>query len=138
MIFMQQIRDYVDHLKILYTHIKSYRATFYAYEIALFSTISSLAAGYVTPKFFTSFPIGHDSEWARQRRELPWDQTPPAIRTGQEAFYYEIQMVLEVSLLSQGIYVIHGITRNTKKPFNVFQATPFYQPNDDGETASIC
>ena len=52
MIFMQQIRDYVDHLGTLYTHIKSYRAAFYAYKIALFSTISSLAAGYVTPTFY--------------------------------------------------------------------------------------
>ena len=29
-IFMQQIRDYMDHLGTLYTQIKSYRATFYA------------------------------------------------------------------------------------------------------------
>ena len=51
MISNQQIRDYVDLLGTLYTHIKSYRAAFYAYKTALFSTISSLAAGYVTPQF---------------------------------------------------------------------------------------
>ena len=46
-------------------------------------------------------------------------------------------MVLEVSLPSRGISVVLGIPMNSKKPFNVFQATPLYQPNDDGDTASI-
>ena len=137
MIFMQQIRDYVDHLGTLYTHIKSYRAAFYAYKIALFSTISSLAAGYVTPQFLLP------SQLATIVSELASDEIfrgtklSPAIRAGQEAIYYEIQMVLEVSLLSRGISVVLGIPMNSKKPFNVFQATPLYQPNDDGDTASI-
>ena len=136
-IFMQQIRDYVDHLGTLYTHIKSYRAAFYAYKIVLFSTISSLAAGYVTPQFLLP------SQLATIVSELASDEIfrgtklSPAIRAGQEAIYYEIQMVLEVSLLSRGISVVLGIPMNSKKPFNVFQATPLYQPNDDGDTASI-
>ena len=45
MIFMQQIRDYIDHLGSLYTHVKFYRAAFYSYKIALLSQISSVAAG---------------------------------------------------------------------------------------------
>ena len=138
MIFMQQIRDYVDHLGALYTHIKSYRAAFYAYKIAFFSTISSFAAGYVTPKFLLP------SQLATIVSELASDEIfrvtkhSPAIRVAQEAIYYEIQMVLEVSLLCRGISaVVLGILMNSKKLFNVFQATPFYQPNDDADTASI-
>ena len=119
MIFMQQIRDYVDHLGTLYTHIKTYRVAFYAYKIALF-TISSLAAGYVTPQFLLP------SQLATIVSELASDEIfrgtklSPAIRAGQEAIYYEIQMVLEVSLLSRGISVVPGIPMNSKKPFNVF------------------
>ena len=50
-VIAQQIRDYIGQLDTLYTHVKSLRAAFYAYKISLFSTISSLAAGYVTPQF---------------------------------------------------------------------------------------
>ena len=49
--FYQQLQEYNSYLNSLYTHIKSYRVTLYAYKIALFSTLSSLAAGYVTPQF---------------------------------------------------------------------------------------
>ena len=49
--FQQQLQEYISYLNSLYTHVKSYRAAFYAYKIALFSTLSSLAAGYVTPQF---------------------------------------------------------------------------------------
>ena len=47
--FYQQLQEYISYLNSLYTHVKSYRAAFYAYKIALFSTLSSLEAGYVTP-----------------------------------------------------------------------------------------
>ena len=49
--FHQQLQEYFSYLNSLYTHVKSYRAAFYAYKIAFFSTISSLASGYVTPQF---------------------------------------------------------------------------------------
>ena len=49
--FYQQLREYISYLISLYSHVKSYRAAFHAYKIALFSTLSSLAAGYVTPQF---------------------------------------------------------------------------------------
>ena len=137
MLLMQPIRHYVDQLGTLYTHIKSYRAAFYAYNIAFFSTVSSLAAGYVTPHFLLP------SQSATLVTELASDEIfrgtklSPVIRARQQAIYYEIQMVLEVSLLPRGISVVLRIPMNLKKPFNVFQATPLYQPNDDGDTAFI-
>ena len=85
MIFMQQIRDYVDHLGTLYTHIKSYRAAFYAYKNALFSTISSLAAGYVTPRFLLpsqlativkSSPATRSSEGPNSPQRFAQDKKP--------------------------------------------------------------
>ena len=42
--FYQQVQEYITYLNLLYTHVKSYRATFYAYKIALVSTPSALAA----------------------------------------------------------------------------------------------
>ena len=128
MIFMQQIRDYMDQLGTLYTHIKAYRAVFYACKIALFSTITSPAAGYVTPQFLLP------SQLATIVSELASDEIFretklfSVISAGQEAIYYEIQMVLEVSLFSRGISVVLGIPMNSKKPFNVFQATPSISP----------
>ena len=49
--FYQQLQEYISYLNSLYTHVKSFCAAFYAYKIALFSTLYSLAAGYVTPQF---------------------------------------------------------------------------------------
>ena len=128
MIFMQEIRDYVDHLETLYTQIKSYRAAFYAYKSALFSTIASLAAGYVTQQFLIP------SHMATIVSELASDEyfrgtkISPAVRAGQEAIYYEIQTVLAVFLFSRGISLFRGIPMNSKKPFNVFQVTPPINP----------
>ena len=33
--FYQQLQEYISYLNSLYTHVKSYRAAFYAYKIAL-------------------------------------------------------------------------------------------------------
>ena len=47
-------------------------------------------------------------------------------------------MVLEVSLFSTGISVVLGVPMNSKSStFNVYHATPLYQPNDDLTTASL-
>ena len=128
MIFMQQIRDYMDHLGTLYTNMKSYRAAFYAYKFALFSTISSLAAGYVTPQFLLPSLLATIVSELASDEIFRGTKLSPAIRAGQEAIYHEIQMVLEVFLISRTISVVLGIPMNSKKPFNVFQATPFINP----------
>ena len=47
--FYQQLQEYISYLNSLYPYVKSHRAAFYAYKRALFSTFSSLVAGYVTP-----------------------------------------------------------------------------------------
>ena len=62
-----------------------------------------------------------------------------AIPSGFEAIYYELQIVLEVTLLPKGISFVLGIPMNSKSAtYNVFQAEPFYQRNDDGKTTSVC
>ena len=57
----------------------------------------------------------------------------PAIPSGFEAIYYELQIVLEVTMLSKGIFFVLVIPMNSKSAtYNVFQAEPLYQPYDDG------
>ena len=61
-----------------------------------------------------------------------------AIPSGFEATYYELQLVLEVTMLPKGIFFVLGIPMNSKSAtYNVFHAEPLYQPNDDGKTASV-
>ena len=62
----------------------------------------------------------------------------PAIPSGFEAIYYELQIVLEVAMLPKGISFVLGIPMNSESAtYNVFQAQLLYQPNDDGKTASF-
>ena len=62
----------------------------------------------------------------------------PAIPSGLEAIYYEVKIVLEVKMLPKGISFVLGIPVNSKSAtYNVFQAKPLYQHNDDGKTASV-
>ena len=62
----------------------------------------------------------------------------PAIPSGFEAIYYELQIVLEVTMLPKGISFVLGIPMNSKSAtYIVFQAEPLYQPNDNGKTAPV-
>ena len=138
MTFYQQLQEYISYLNSLYTHVKSYRAAFYAYKIALFSTLSSLAAGYVTPQFLLPDQLASIVKELANDEILRGSKLSPAIRVGHEAIYYEIQLVLEVTLLSSGLPVVLGIPMISKSStFDIYLATPLYQPNADGDTASL-
>ena len=53
-------------------------------------------------------------------------------------FYYGIQLVLEVTLLSSGLSVVLGIPLNSKSStFDFHLATALYQSIADGNTASL-
>ena len=107
--FYKQLQEYNNYLNSLNTHVKTYRAASYTYKIALFSTLSSLAAGYVTPQ------ILHPDQLASIVRELANNEIlrgtklSPAICVGHEAIYSEIQLVMEVIFLFDGLLVILGI-----------------------------
>ena len=62
----------------------------------------------------------------------------PATPSAFEAIYYELQVVLEVTMFSLGISFVLGIPMNSKAAtYKVFKAKHLYQPNDDGKTASL-
>ena len=137
-LFLQEIRYAISHLGTLYTHIKSYQAAFYAYKINLFSTISSLASGQITPQFLLPHEIADIVRTLSEEESYRGTKLTPAIQPGFEAVYYEIQLVLEVTLIPRGISVVLGVPMNSKSStFNVYQATPLYQPNGDNKTASL-
>ena len=83
--------------------MKSYRAAFYAYKVALFSTLSSLAASYVTPQFLLPDQLASVLKELAIDEILRGTKISPAVRVGHEVIYYEIQLVLEVTLLSSGL-----------------------------------
>ena len=118
--------------------MKSYRAAFYAYKIALFCTLSSLATGYVTPQFHIPDQLASIVKELANDEILRGTKLSSASRVGHEAIYYEIQLVLEVTLLSSGLAVVLGIPMNSKSStFDIYLATPLYQPNADDDTASL-
>ena len=136
--FCQQLQEYISYLNSLYTHVKSYRAAFYAYKIALISTISSLAAGYATPQFLLPDQLASIVRELTNDEVLRGTKLSPIIRVGHEAIYYEIQLVLEVTILSSGLSVVPGIPMNSKSStFDIYLATPLYQPIAAGDTASL-
>ena len=136
--FYQQLQEYISHLNLLYTHVKSYRAAFYAYKIALFSTRSSLAACYVTPQFLLPDQLDSFVKELANDEILRETKLSPAFRVGHKAIYYEIQLVLEVTLLSSGLSVVLGIPMNSKSSTSdIYLATPVYQPTAVGDSASL-
>ena len=97
--FHQQLQEYISYLISLYTHVKSYRAAFYAYKIALLCTLSTLAAGYVTPLFLLPEQLASIVKELANDEILRGTKLSPANRVGHETIYYEIQLVLEVASL---------------------------------------
>ena len=62
----------------------------------------------------------------------------PAKQPGFETVHYESQLVLKVMLIPRGISAVLGVPLNSKSStFNVYNATPLYQPNGDNKTASL-
>ena len=123
-LFLQEIRYAISHLGTLYTHIKSYQAAFYAYKINLFSTISSFASGQITPQFLLPQEIADIVRTLSEEESYRGTKLTPAIQPGFEAVYYEIQLVLLVTLIPRGISVVLGVPMNSRV-FH-FQRVPCY------------
>ena len=137
-LILQEVRYVISHLDTLDTHIKSYQAAFYAYKINLFSTISSLASGQITPQFLLPQEIADIVRTLSVEESYHGTKLTPAIQPGFEAVYYKIQLVLEVTLIPRGISVVLGVPMNSKSAtFNVCHASRLYQPNGDNKTASL-
>ena len=136
--FLQSSQLYLSQIGTLYTHFKAFRAAFYAYRNIFFSIISSLATGHITPQFLLPTELATIVQELAAEEFRKGSKLTPAIPSGLEAIYYELQIVLEVTILAKGISFVLGIPMNSKSAtYNVFRAEALYQPNDEGKTASV-
>ena len=136
--FLQSSQLYFSQIGTLYTHFKAFRAAFYAYRNNFFSIISSLATGHITLQFLLPTQLATIVQELAAEEFWKGSKLTPAIPSGFEANFYELQIVLGVTMLNKGISFVLGIPMNSKSAtYNVFQDEPLYQPNDDRKTASV-
>ena len=135
---VSKVENYNSYLDSVYTHFKTYRSVFVSYRTNLYSEVSSISSGYVNPKFLTPNPLAEIVHELTMEEVHRGAKLTPALQVGYEATYYEVQIVLEVSILASGISVVLGIPLISKSAtFNILRKIPLYQPNEDGSTASL-
>ena len=136
--FIIKIYNYIPYLKLLHSHLKSYRSAFLSYRINTYSVLSSLSFGYVTPYFLTPTCLAETIHEFTMEEVDRCRKLTPAIQEDNEATCYEIQIVLQVSISTSGISVKLRKPLNSKSAtFNIIRAIPMYQANEDGSIASV-
>ena len=61
-----------------------------------------------------------------------------AIQVGFEVTYYEVQIVLEVTVWQEGLSIILSIPMNSKSSTGeIYRAIPLHQPNEDETKPSL-
>ena len=137
-IIVDKVHNYTSYLDLAYMHLKSYRASFVSYKTSMYSAVSSLSSGFVQPNFLTPDQLAAIVEDLTAKEIRRGTKLTPAIHVGFEATYYEVQIVLEVTVLQEGLSIVLGIPMNSKSStFDVYRAIPLHQPNEDGTTASV-
>ena len=135
-IIVDKVPNYTSYLDLAYLHLKSYRASFVSYKTSMCSTVPSY--GFVPPIFLTPDQLAAIVEDLTAEEIRGGTKLTPAIQVGFEAAYYEIQIVLEVTVMQEGLSIVLGIPMNSKSStFDVYRAIPLHQPNEDGTTASV-
>ena len=121
------------------THLKTHRPAWVSRRTTLYSTVSQLSPGNVTPNFATPNRFVEIVHQELTMEEIHrGNKLTPAIQVGYEATYYEVQIALEVFILASGISVVLGDPMISKSAtFHIVSAIPLYQPNEDGSTASL-
>ena len=99
----------------------------------------SLSSDFVLPNFLTPDQLAANVEnfFGKEIRKIT--KLTPGIQVGFAATYYEVQIVLEFTVLREWLSVMLGIPMNSKSSiFDVCCAIPLHQPNEDGTTSSVC
>ena len=119
-------------------HLKSYRASFASFKISMYSTVSSLSSSFVAPSFFTPDQLAAFIEDVTAEGIQGGTKMTPAIQVGSEATYNEVQIVLEVSVLQEGLSIVLGMAMNSKSStFDAYRAISLHQPNEDCTIAVV-
>ena len=125
--FLQPSQFYLSQIGTLYTHFKAFRAAFYAHRNNFFSIISSFATGHITPQVLLPTQLATIVQELAVEEFSKGSNLTPAIPSGFEAIYYDLQTVLEVTMLPNGISFLLGIPMNSNSATcKVFQAEPWY------------
>ena len=103
--FLQPSKLYLSHIGTLYTHFKAFRAAFYADRKKYFSIISSLATGHIQPQFLLSTQLATIEQELAAEEFSESSKLTPAIPSGFEAIYYELEEVLAVTMLPKVIFL---------------------------------
>ena len=137
-IIVDKVHNYTSYLDLAYMHLKSYRASFVSYKTAMYSAMSPLSSGFVPPNFLTPDQLAAIFEDLTAEEIRRGTKLTLAIQVGFEATYYEVQIVLGVTVLQEGLSIVLGIPMNSKSStFDVYRAIPLHQPNEDDTTASV-
>ena len=122
-----KVENYTSYLDLGFTHLKAYRSAFVSYRTNLYSAVSSFSSGYVTANFLTPNRLAEIAHELTMEEVHRGTKLTPVIQVGYDATYYEVQIVLEVSMLASGISVVLGIPMNSKSAtFNILRAIPLY------------
>ena len=135
---VDNVHNYTSYWDIAYMHLKSYRASFVPYKTSMYSAVSSTPSEFVPPSLLTPDQLVAIVEDLTAQGIRRGTKLTPAIQNGFEAIYYEIQIVLEVIVLQEGLSIVLGIPMKSKwSTFDVYRPIPLHQPNDDDTTASV-
>ena len=106
----------------------------------MYSAVSSLSSGFVPPNFLTPDQLAATVEDLAAEAIRRGTKLTPAIQVAFEANYCEVQIVLDVTVLQEGLSIVLVIPMNSKSStFDVYRAIPLHQPNEDGtNTLSQC
>ena len=100
--------------------------------------MSLLSSGFLPPNFLTPDYFAAIVEDLTAEELRTGTKVTPAIQVGFEATYYEVQIVLEVTVLQEGLSIVLGIPMNSESStFDVYRAIPLHQPNENGTTATV-
>ena len=125
-----KLHNYTSYLDLAHMHLESYRASFVSYKTSMYSVVSSLSFGFVPLSFLTPDKLlatVRDLTVGEIRRGT---KLSPGIQTRFEANSYEIQNILEVVVLQEGLSILLGLPMNSNSStFDVYHAIPLHQPN---------
>ena len=104
----------------------------------MYSAVSSFLSGFVPSSFLTPDQLAAVVKDLTEEEIRRGTKLTPAIQVGFEATFYEIGIVLEVTVLQEGLSNVLGIPMKCKiSIFDIHRAIPLDQPNEDETTASV-
>ena len=119
--FLQSSQLYLLQIRTLYTEFKTFRAAFYAYRNSFFQQSHLLPRDISHHNSYFPHSLSQSCKNWLLKNFGKVAKLTPGILSGFEAICYELQIVLEVTMLPKGVFFVHGIPMNTKSAtYNIF------------------